>query len=405
MRGSSSGNVRHTLGVSALAFALAALPMSRASAQPPPDFQPITSRDFTIDVHEGVVFGSPRLVAMGGAAFAIGEGATGLFTNAAAGAVRPTKPTDKIEWSAFFNSYVPASGVDFNNNGDPTNQYRRSAVYAPGLIFQVGPWGMALNVGYTRYEVTPEAGGGLGARSIVPHLSVARHFDALRLTVGAGVRGALLNVYTREGSNGLFTNAGASAELGTVWQPRAANLRLALAGALPVYAGTIQSSCDPLNCYGYILPEAAAAPWILVLGSAYRVGASRWNEKAATPFRDEFQVTLGLDLMIVGALTNAYSLEEFVAKRLQPSGQFVTYSPHGGAEIEIVPGWLRLRGGSYFEPSRYPGVDGRWHGTAGTEVRLFGFKLGGTERRVSIQLAGDFAARYHNVGGSIGFWN
>jgi hypothetical protein len=392
--------------VAASVFIATAIVTSGARAQAPPqDLQPITNRNFVIDVHEGVIFGSPRLVAMGGAAFAIGEGATGLFTNAAAGAVRPSKPTDKIEWSAFFNSYVPVSGVDFNNNGDPTNQYRHSAVYAPGLIFQMGDWGAALNVGYVRYEVEPEAGGGLGARSIVPHLSLAHHIDSIGLTVGAGVRGAILNVYTREGSNGLFTNAGASAELGTVWQPHPVNLRLAIAGALPIYAGTIQASCDPLNCFGYILPEAAAAPWVLVLGSAYRVSRSRWNQKVDSAFRDEYQATLGVDLMIVGALANAYSLEEFAAKRLQPSGQNVTFSPHAGAEVEVIPGWLRLRGGSYYEPSRYPDVDGRWHGTAGTEVRLFAFKLGGTERRVSLQLAGDFAPRYHNAGFSIGFWS
>src|SRR5437870_7608243 len=110
------------LALPAALLATAALLPARAGAQTAPDLQPITNRNFTIDVHEGVIFGSPRLVAMGGAAFAVGEGATGLFTNAAAGAVRPTKPTGNFEWSAFFNSYVPASGVDFNNNGDPTNQ-------------------------------------------------------------------------------------------------------------------------------------------------------------------------------------------------------------------------------------------------------------------------------------------
>lgn len=67
----------------------------------PPDLQPITDRHFTVDIHEGVVFGSPRLIAMGGSGFAIGEGATGIFTNAAAGALRPSKPTNNFEWSAF----------------------------------------------------------------------------------------------------------------------------------------------------------------------------------------------------------------------------------------------------------------------------------------------------------------
>lgn len=386
------------------AAGLASLQAAALAAQPPPNLQPIVDRNFTIDIHEGVVFGSPRLVAMGGAAFAVGEGATGLFTNPAAGAVRPSKPTDKFEWSGFFNSYVPATGVDFNNNGDPTNEYRRSAVYAPGLILQFGPWGVATNFGYSRYEVAPEAGGGLGVRSLIPHLSLARHFEPLRMTFGVGLRGALLNVYTREGSNGLFTQAGVSAELGSVWQPESANLRLALAGALPVYTGAIQTDCDPLNCFGYILPERAAAPWILVIGSAYRFGRSAWNQKVDTQFRDEYQLTLGLDLMIVGALDNAYSIEEFAARRLQPSGAETTYSPHVGAEVEVIPGWLRLRAGSYFEPARYAGVDGRLHGTGGAEVRLFRFKLG-TERRVSIQVAADYAPRYHNVGISIGFWN
>jgi hypothetical protein len=379
-------------------------PAVALAAQPPPNLQPIVDRNFTIDIHEGVVFGSPRLVAMGGAAFAIGEGATGLFTNPAAAAVRPTKPTGKFEWSAFFNSYVPATGVDFNNNGDPTNEYRRAAVYAPGLIMQLGPWGMALNFGYSRYEVAPQAGGGLGVRSLVPHLSVARHVERARMTFGAGLRGALLNVYTREDSNGLFTQAGVSAELGTVWQPESVNLRLALSGALPIRTGAIQTGCDPLNCFGYILPTNAAAPWILVLGSGYRFGASKWNQTIDEQFRDEYQLTLGLDLMIVGALANAYSIEEFAAKRLQPSGAATTYSPHAGVEAEVIPGWLRLRAGSYFEPSRYPDVDGRMHATGGFEVRLFGFKLG-QERRVSIQVAGDVAARYHNIGFSVGFWN
>src|SRR4051812_9050733 len=169
----TSAGRRLAAGAFVLTAPAPASPPAPAQA-PPPDLQPITDRNFTIDVHEGVIFGSPRLVGMGGAAFAIGEGATGLFTNAAAGAVRPTKPTDRIEWSAFFNSYVPASGVDFNNNGDPTNQYRRSAVYAPGLILQVGQWGMALNFGYVRYEVAPEAGGGPGGGPLGAHPSPAR---------------------------------------------------------------------------------------------------------------------------------------------------------------------------------------------------------------------------------------
>lgn len=50
-----------------------------------------------------------------------------------------------------------------------------------------------------------------------------------------------------------------------------------------MYTGTIQTVCDPLNCFGYILPEAAAAPWVMVLGERLSVSRSSWNQKVDTP--------------------------------------------------------------------------------------------------------------------------
>jgi hypothetical protein len=100
-----------------------------------------------------------------------------------------------------------------------------------------------------------------------------------------------------------------------------------------------------------------------------------------------------------------FGMEAFAAKMLQRSGRTVSLTPRLGIESEVIKGWLRLRAGTYVEPSRFEETTPRWHGTGGVEVRLFAFHLGGHERRVSLSLAGDVAARYKNAGVSVGFWN
>jgi len=45
------------LGFMGWLVALGASLCGRAWAQAPPDLQPVTDRNFTVDVHEGVVFG------------------------------------------------------------------------------------------------------------------------------------------------------------------------------------------------------------------------------------------------------------------------------------------------------------------------------------------------------------
>lgn len=392
-------------GIAACVCAVAVLCHAPPVLAQPPNLRPITDRNYNLDLYQGVVFGSPRLVAMGGASFAIGEGASGLFTNPADAAIRPSTQTKKLNFDAFFNSYIPASGVDFNNNGDPTTSTRRAAIYAPGAVVQQGRWGFALNFAYTRYDVAPQAGGGLGVRDLLGHVAVARNFWDNGLTFGVGLRGALLNVYTSEASQGLFTQLGISGEMGAVWQPRDLNLRLGVGGALPVYTGSVKTSCDPNNCFGYILPGQAIVPWTAVVATGWRLSKSRWNVPVKTRYRDELQATVAFDLVVAGSVDNAYGIEEFAAKQLQPSGRSLSWSPRVGLEGEVIPGWVRLRAGGYFEPARYAGVDGRFHGTAGAELRVLWFHVHHEEYRISLSLAGDFAPLYRNAGASLGLWN
>lgn len=368
-------------------------------------FPPATSRSFNIDLFEQPELGSPRLVAMSGAVNSVSEGGAGLFANPASAAVRPETKSDKFAWNIYLNSYAPTTGQDLNNNGQSVTNVRRSLLGSAGVLLQYGKWGVTLDGGFTAHEITPAGGGGLGVRSLIGHLALARSLLDDDVAVGVGVRLGGLNVYTLGEQQTLFTRAGASGEGGVVWKPREQSFRVALSGALPVYTGTVQYECDPNNCFGYVLPLDAIVPWTAAIGGAWRWGPTPWNHEVGETYRDEHQLTVALELAAIGSVSNGYGMEAFAAKQLQVSGRDTILRPRLGVESEVIRGWLRLRAGSYVEGSRFYETNARWHATGGFEVRLFAFHLGGRERRVAISAAADVASLYKNLGVSIGFWN
>jgi hypothetical protein len=376
-----------------------------AHAQTGPMYPPITDPNFNLDLFEQPALGSPRLIGMGGAISSVSEGGAGLFTNPGSTAVRPETKASKFSWNVYFNTYIPAKGQDSNNNGQPVTDARRSLLSAAGLLLQYGKWGLSFDGGYTSHEIAPEAGGGLGVRSLIGHITLARTFMDDTLAVGLSLRAGGLDVFQLEGGQSLFTRGGLSVEAGLVWIPDEQDYRLALSGGLPVYTGGLQSDCDPLDCYGYILPSGAVVPWDMTVGAGWRFGPTPWNHRVDTEFRDERSLTVAIELAVIGAVGDGYGVEAFAGKQLQPSGRDPSFTPRLGMEGEVIPGWLRLRAGTYLEAGRFEDVDARLHGTGGAQVRLFAFRLAGSTRRVAISFAGDFAPRYQNIALSIGFWN
>jgi hypothetical protein len=178
-----------------------------------------------------------------------------------------------------------------------------------------------------------------------------------------------------------------------------ASLSFPLSGTQPDVSG-----CDPNDCEGLILPEGIQVPAQLGLGVAYRFGPTAWNQQVDTRWRDEKALTLAADLLVSGAVPNGYGLEAFLQGDLQRSGAETSLSPRVGAEYEWIPGWLRLRAGSYWEPGRFEGVAGRLHGTFGVEGRIFAFSLFGSPYRLRLGLTLDGASGYGNGALSIGFW-
>jgi hypothetical protein len=83
-------------------------------------------------------------------------------------------------------------------------------------------------------------------------------------------------------------------------------------------------------------------------------------------------------------------------------------SPRLGLESEVVPHYLKLRAGSYYEQARAAGVQSRVHGTGGFDLRLFEWDVFGLHRPFDywqLSVGVDAARSYLNTSFSIGFWH
>lgn len=388
----------------ALATAAAAIGQASAAHAAPP-YPAITNRDFAIDLHTGVVFGSPRMMGMGGTATALAEGSSGMVGNTASVAMRPQSARDTWDWDANVDAYTPSLGSDFDNNGTPTTEALSVKVFDLGLVGLYEAWGVGISLETVSYRVTPEVAAS-GVTQVAAHrgrVVLGRALFDETVVAALGFRGGTLSI--GRGDKELFQVAGDALEAGVILAPRGRAIRGGLRFSLPIHGSDVETTCDPANCNGYILPERVVAPWELGLGVAWRQGTSTWNHVRTGRFTDERAWTFAIDLVASGQVADGAGLEGFTQQQLQPSGRELVLSVRAGAEWELLPGRLRLRGGSYLEPPRLADAIPRLHFTAGLEVRLFRFVFWDAERRVALSLAGDVARRYGNVALAIAFWH
>jgi hypothetical protein len=232
----------------------------------------------------------------------------------------------------------------------------------------------------------------------------ARWIPRLDLALGAGVQSISFELSPRAGPE-LFGITGAGLVAGATWLPRMERFRAGVAVESPILGGQVSAAaCDPENCQGYKLPREVESPGRLLAGLAYRWAATAWNQRVPGTFRDERALTAAADLVVTGPSERGHGLEAFGMRELQRSGRATVTSIRAGAELEWLPGRLRVRAGSYWEPARFDGVRGRIHGTVGADLRALEFYLFGL-RRGRLSATADVAARYRNLALSIGFWH
>lgn len=380
------------------------------------DFPAVSDRDFTLDLHQGAVIGSGRIVGMGGAAQALAQGSAGALFNPAAPAARADTSTGTWDWDFHLDFLNTSLGSDFDNNGirqETEFGLFQGPVVTGGLVGQYDRWGVAVSGVFAEQQLEERADGSqVVPQATVGRLSVARALVDDQVVVGAGIRAGTFAMLVATGGErrDLFSITGSSLEAGAIWRPHAFDLRAGLAGSLPVSSEKVATdACDPLACEGFILPERAALPWQLAIGGAWRLGPTRWNQVVAARWRDEKALVVAADLVVTGRVADGYGLEAYARQELQPSGRSVSWSPRAGAEYEWLPGRLRLRVGAYWEPSRFrdpagEDIAGRAHATLGLDLRVWQFHLWSKDHRLRISITADGARDYGNGGLSLGFW-
>ncbi|MEM1415698.1 MAG: hypothetical protein AAGH15_12395 [Myxococcota bacterium] len=112
-------------------------------------------------------------------------------------------------------------------------------------------------------------------------------------------------------------------------------------------------------------------------------------------------VLVSTEVLLQGSLADAVGVDAFVRQEQRRRGRKVTFGWRLGVEGEPWHDRLRVRAGTYLEPSRYDGVNPRVHGTAGFDVRLFRVWRFDLQAGFTI----DGARDYLNWGFGLGVWH
>jgi hypothetical protein len=414
---------RRLTGLWLVGMLLSPIGSSDAHAQ---DFPEPTNREFTLDIYEGTPIGSAQIVGMGGVSAATSMGSSGILTNPAAAGVRLTTSNDTWDWDWHFVTQSPALGSDPDNNGiedDEEVTYDRN--FSAGLVLQYKDWGVGFAGRTQTFKNTsedlmvPATQTTVTAETDVVKMSLAHYIFDGQLVLGGGFRYVSLELSSGNTRGDvivpeaiLATIDGISFETGALWKPKNQSFRVGGALSLPVVADElIADGCDdPLDCAGYILPEKLKVPWRASAGVAYRFAPTAWNKRVKSEWRDEKALLVGLDLVMTGTTHQGYGVEAYGQHQLQPSGRKHAFSMRGGVEYEWFPGTLRVRGGSYFEPSRYKdpngkNIPGRVHLTIGFDWSFYTLKVWDYKYRLQVSVWGDGAEKYGVGGFSVGFWH
>jgi hypothetical protein len=122
---------------------------------------------------------------------------------------------------------------------------------------------------------------------------------------------------------------------------------------------------------------------------------------------NRFYVQVSASMLISGPVEEAVGVESLVSQTVNRSGQHTVFSPRLGIESGVIPKYLKLRVGTYLEPTRFEGSEARMHFTAGLDVRLLRWNVFGAWPDDYIWRLGlglDVASRYSTWGITLAGW-
>ena len=386
--------------------ALVVLVLVPAIAGADPQLEPIQpGQSYAIDLYSGVPLGNSAVIATGGASQADSIGSSGTLANPSAPAVRATTDTDWWNWDYHLDYLFGSLSSDYANSGIPNLSDTHAQTVTIGGSLRFHDWAGAITASYRSTSIDDATGTEpLRAESVLVKAALAKWFPQLDMAIGISLDTALFSVVSEATNASLFSISGTGISAGAQWIPRHQSFRI---GATTT-AATSGTKVTIDQCTGSdicaLLPDRVTTPAQFSAGIAYRWAETAWNQTVGGTFRDEVSLTVVSDIVITGRSPDAYGLDAFGIEQLERSGRHSAVSVRGGVEYEWIPGRLRIRGGSYWEPNRFEGVPGRLHATMGIEGRAFEFQAWG-RRRGRITLTADLASGYKNIGLSVGFWH
>jgi hypothetical protein len=280
------------------------------------------------------------------------------------------------------------------------------------------------------------------------------------LVVGGAMVFTAFDISKASTNQSLVTFSGYGAEVGALLRPKRERYRVGAVFRTPLDSkakndSPITSDDDGLKrAQGFVVPAGVHVPWEVDVGFAYQFGERRSNvswrntrvlrrelreqivsgsyqapatygeapypplpgeiEKAVDAAVENYEegerrlrrhqprryILLAADLLIYGKTPRGQSISGFLSQTPERSGDQIAYSLRIGAESEVWQDRMKVRLGTYLEPSRVSRKYYRPHGTFGLEARLFDFW--GWSARATATVDG--APRYFNWGFSVGLW-
>jgi hypothetical protein len=378
-----------------LKTALAMMALGTAGLHAAIDGPPIADNDYRLAILPTVTVGSARKVALGGAYVAVSEGVESLWENPAGAAYRRPRQTGRWGYDATLGSFL-VDGDDIDNNGNLSDVHKRNAVVNVGGLLRYKGFGLGFFTVAQQYDV--ETPGGLQRFNFnVAAIDFAWRTRGQEFFYGLGIRPFGLEARPQAGGSRFLRLSGSAATAGVLWNPRRGPWRVGLS-----YAGSVKDDGRfPADATSTVVVEGLVLPREITIPVTAALGVS--HTRRTGPAWEDRPLLLAAQIDVTGKTRDTVGIESFLEQKRQPTGRRVTLTPRAGAEWEFRPRRLRLRAGTYFEPSRFAGVPGRLHGTGGFQLRLFRFRFIG-EHHVAFNYAVDGAARYFTQFFGLGFW-
>ncbi|MGZ3458590.1 MAG: hypothetical protein ACXU86_08805 [Archangium sp.] len=387
---------------------------------------PESTRPERLYINSGVLLGSSRVVALGGAYVGIAEGVAGFTSNMAALAHRT--PTLDKDWDVGVTlswldlPLAQAKGKDLDNDGQPDNapqtlqllgavmlQYRNFGLGFSLRNYQVGYCNtvQCAPADYIRVSLVQSALAG----------AVALGRDDFIL--GFGIYSAQAVFSHNPEGDWHYGNTGIALDM--LYRPHGRPYRVGVSVRPEVVGDWQRGEGQVPFIAGRQLYSAVVSPAVLSLGASWRLGegAERYNRLspaarrqmiegehfAEVPAEDEAGAPTGRWLIsaqadFISRVENAVSVYSFTAlTEPQKVGASAMLQPRVGVEHETWPGRLRTRLGAFIEPSPFEDHLPRPHLTGGFELFLFHYM-----DDWALTASFDASKRYSDFGISVGFW-